>query len=249
MHCPRRRRSGFEQEATDVDYLDVVMCWKGISTAQAVELTIWERVFEQCLVPQFESHMRRNIVAELGALRAYVNAGSPTVHASMLTNVADHIAEDELWPCLKQIMPAKHKRLVRMDLPKLIHDMIDAFYDDFRAVPTNTRWSFRSGDLPNFVYNYIMTQDYLLRFSDGLYISVDVDIAWETMPVLMIYAAVVSQPPNVKLWRMPFGPKDRNAFVLYFERIFSESGSSSYEHFPEDVVCEVKRYKTKVRYP
>ncbi|KAI4682258.1 uncharacterized protein J4E88_005148 [Alternaria novae-zelandiae] len=231
--------------STDVDYLDVVMCWKGISTAQAVELTIWERVFEQCLVPQFESHMRRNIVAELGALRAYVNAGSPTVHASMLTNVADHIAEDELWPCLKQIMPAKHKRLVRIDLPELIHDMIDAFYDDFRAVPTNTRWSFRSGDLPNFVYNYIMTQDYLLRFSDGLYISVDVDIAWETMPVLMIYAAVVSQPPNVKLWRMPFGPKDRNAFVLYFERIFSESGSSSYEHFPEDVVCEVKEYKTK----
>ncbi|KAI4689777.1 uncharacterized protein J4E84_003957 [Alternaria hordeiaustralica] len=226
MHCPRRRRLGFEQEATDVDYLDVVMCWKGISSAQAVELTIWERVFEQCLVPQFESHMRRNVVAELGALR-------------------DHIAEDELWPCLKQIMPAKHKRLVRMDLPKLIHDMIDAFYDDFRALPTNTRWSFRSGDLPNFVYNYIMTQDYLLRFSDGLYISVDVDIAWETMPVLMIYAAVVSQPPNIKLWRMPFGPKDRNAFVLYFERIFSESGSSSYEHFPEDVVCEVKRYKTK----
>lgn len=167
----------------------------------------------------------------------------------MLTNVADHIAEDELWPCLKQIMPAKHKRLVRIDLPELIHDMIDAFYDDFRAVPTNTRWSFRSGDLPNFVYNYIMTQDYLLRFSDGLYISVDVDIAWETMPVLMIYAAVVSQPPNIKLWRMPFGPKDRNAFVLYFERIFSESGSSSYEHFPEDVVCEVKEYKTKVRYP
>ncbi|KAI4628175.1 hypothetical protein J4E80_002313 [Alternaria sp. BMP 0032] len=245
MHCPRRRRSGFEQEATDVDYLDVVMCWKGISTAQAVELTIWERVFEQCLVPQFESHMRRNIIAELGALRAYFNAGSPTVHASVLTNVADHIAEDELWSCLKQIMPVKHKRLVRIDLPKLIHDMIDAFYDDFRAIPTNTRWSLRSGDLPNFVYNYIMTQDYLVRFSDGLYISVDVDIDWETMPVLMIFAAVVSQPPNIKLWRMPFDPKDRNAFVLYFERIFSESGSSSYEHFPEDVVCEVKRYKTK----
>jgi len=48
------------------------MCWKGISTAQAVELTIWERVFEQCLVPQFESHMRRNIVAELGALRGTI---------------------------------------------------------------------------------------------------------------------------------------------------------------------------------
>ncbi|KAI4949417.1 hypothetical protein J4E91_005156 [Alternaria rosae] len=223
------RRANSKQPATDVDYLDVIMCWKGISTAQAVELTIWERLFQQCLVSHFESHMRRNIVAELSALR-------------------DHIDEDELWPCLTQILPTDHKRLVRIDLPDLIHNMIDALYDELHSetVATNMRWSLGFGDLPNFVFNYIMTHDYLLRFSDGLYLSVEIFIAWKTMPVLAIVAAVVSQPPNVDIWRMHFGSKDRDAVVLYFERIFSVLGSSSYKYFPEDVVCEVKEHRAKV---
>lgn len=127
--------------------------------------------------------------------------------------------------------------------------MIDTLFDELHSetVATNMRWSLGSDDLPNFVYNCIMTHDYLLRFSDGLYLSVEIFIAWKTMPVLAIFAAVVSQPPNVDVWHMHFGSKDRDAIALYFERIFNESGSSSYKQFPEDVVCEVKEYRAKVR--
>ena len=48
VYCPEIRRSQL-REQRDVNHLDVVSCWKGLSYKQAAEIAYWENSFKVCL--------------------------------------------------------------------------------------------------------------------------------------------------------------------------------------------------------
>jgi hypothetical protein len=170
---------------------------------------------------------------------------------AQLSEHRDKVDEAELSLYLIQVLPPHHKRLVRIDLPSLIHDMIDAFYSDHpsETAARQFRWSLGSEDLPSFLYNYIMTQDCFLRISDELYLSVSVSTDWYTMPVFAVVAHVAWQPPSIDFWRgTALHPESRgkDVLTLHCEYISEGLASSNYKHFPVDVSYVVKEYKTKV---
>jgi hypothetical protein len=176
--------------------------------------------------------------------------GFAIIHAN---RTLGHVDEDELLPFLIQTLPSDHKRLVEIDLPNLVYDMIDAFYTDHpsETAARNFRWSLGSGDLPSFVYNYITTQDCFLRTLEGLHLSVNVSIDCVTMPVLAVSAYVAWQPPDIEFrsTALQHGPRGQNDIALRCEQIFGEPGSSSYKRFPNHVEFAVKQYKTKGNIP
>lgn len=226
MHYPRLRRSESKQQA--IDHLDMVSCWKGISNAQALEITLWERLFQRCLASQVEDDLRCRAIVQLSKVR-------------------DGVKDDELLPFLLQSLHSEQSRLVEVNLPNLIHDMIDAFYDDhpIQTAARNFRWSLGSGDLPGFVYNYIATQDCFLRSSEGMYLSAEVTLDCYTMPVVSVVARLRWQPPDIKFRPSPsqLGPRDQYIIAPY--RV---PDSSSYNRFSENVDYTVTRSTSMVQW-
>ncbi|KAL1799300.1 hypothetical protein ACET3X_003337 [Alternaria dauci] len=226
MRCPLLRRSESKQQA--INHLDVVSCWKGISDAQALELTLWERLFRRCLISQVENDLRRRTIVQLNNVR-----GGGEDEKALLS--------------LLRALPGKQSRLIEVNLPNLIHDMIGAFYNDYSSqnAARNFRWSLGSGDLPGFVYNYITTRDCFLRSSEGLFVSAEMTLDYYTMPVVHAVVRLRWQPPNIKFRPIPaqLGRRGQYHIAPYREPDFS-----SHNRFPDTVVYTVTRSTSTVQW-
>ncbi|KAG9193470.1 hypothetical protein G6011_03505 [Alternaria panax] len=226
MHCPRLRRSESKQQA--IDHLDVVSCWKGISNAQALELTLWERLFQTCLASQVENDLRRRTIVQLSKVR-------------------DGVEDNGLLPSLLQSLPSEESRLIEVNLPDLIRDIIGAFYSDHssQTAGRNFRWSLGSSDLPGFIYNYIATQDCFMRSSERLYLSAEVTIDYSTVPVVTVIARLRWQPPDVRFRPTPSQLGLRGQYII---APYREPDSSSYNRFPENVEYTVMRSTSMIQW-
>lgn len=189
---------------------------------------LWERLFQRCLVSQVENDLRRLTVVQLNKIR-------------------DDLEGEEPLTLLLQALPRKQNRLIEVNLPNLIHDIIDAFYNDHSSqnAVRNFRWSLGSGDLPSFVCNYIATHDCFLRSSEGVFMSAEVTLDHYTMPVVHAITRVHWQPPDVKFEHVPsqLGPRGQYHIAPY-----REPDSSSYNRFPDDVVYTVTRSTSMIQW-
>jgi hypothetical protein len=164
-----------------------------------------------------------------------------------LNKIRDDLEGEEPLTLLLQALPRKQSRLIEVNLPNLIHDIIDAFYNDHSSqnAARNFRWSLGSGDLPSFVYNYIATHDCFLRSSEGVFMSAEVTLDYYTMPVVHAITRVHWQPPDVKFEHVPsqLGPRGQYHIAPY-----REPDSSSYNRFPDDVVYTVTRSTSMIQW-
>lgn len=164
-----------------------------------------------------------------------------------LNKIRDDLEGEEPLTLLLQGLPSKQSRLIEVNLPNLIHHIIDAFYNDHSSqnAARNFRWSLGSGDLPGFVYNYIATHDCFLRSSEGVFMSAEVTLDYYTMPVVHAITRVHWQPPDVKFEHVPsqLGPRGQYHIAPY-----REPDSSSYNRFPDDVVYTVTRSTSMIQW-
>ena len=64
-HITIESRTFFDLTKAAISHLDTISCWRGISYAQALELTVWDRLFHHCLVSQIEQRLKNSIVTQL----------------------------------------------------------------------------------------------------------------------------------------------------------------------------------------
>jgi hypothetical protein len=60
---PSVRRSPLTSGA--VQHLDIVSCWKNLSSSQTTELTMWEGLFKECLASQIKQHLQHSFAKRL----------------------------------------------------------------------------------------------------------------------------------------------------------------------------------------
>jgi hypothetical protein len=60
---PFVRRSPLTNGA--VQHLDIISCWKNLSSSQIAELTVWNRLFEECLASQVKQRLQHDFARRL----------------------------------------------------------------------------------------------------------------------------------------------------------------------------------------
>ncbi|KAF1945536.1 hypothetical protein EJ02DRAFT_46480 [Clathrospora elynae] len=223
MHFPRLRQSPSKEHA--ISHLDVVSCWKGISNAQALELTLWERLFQHCLKMQIEDCLRLAVVTQLSSSGELVD-------------------KTTLLPRIIQCLPDPHVRSVAIDVEKLIRDMIETFYADHTSevAARNFRWSLGSQDLSSFVYNFLFTQDCFTHAVAGPLLCIEFSCYLYTDPVLTILADVIWQSPDIRFGHLPeqLGSGERYSIAPYHVVPSMGLDDSNYVTFPTSVNYTVK---------
>jgi hypothetical protein len=48
-----------------VQHLDIISCWKNLSSSQIAELTVWNRLFEECLASQVKQRLQHDFARRL----------------------------------------------------------------------------------------------------------------------------------------------------------------------------------------
>ena len=91
----------------------------------------------------------------------------------------------------------KQPRMMNVSMTHLIHDMISLLYTVHRSDTTHRKlsWSLSAGDLPNFVYNFVRTQDCFLQTLDGPCLLLDLSHSY-TDCVLTVFANIHWQLPR-----------------------------------------------------
>ncbi|KAH7552928.1 hypothetical protein BM1_07901 [Bipolaris maydis] len=218
MYQPRLRKSQVTRQA--VSHLDTISCWKAMSYMQARELALWESLFHQCLVPRIEERLRRTVIIQLSKRKDYVDQVS-------------------LLPCLIQFFPENYACFINIDVFRLLHDMIDAFYEECtsQSALRNLHWSLGSGDLHTFVYNYISMQDCFENTPAGPCLFVKCSVDWLSFPLIAVTADIAWQPPafDFKLASSQKEPEAQCIVASYRHQIFQEPGISGCKSFPDCV--------------
>ncbi|KAF1836078.1 hypothetical protein BDW02DRAFT_256683 [Decorospora gaudefroyi] len=218
VHSPKVRRSDFKQAA--INHLDVVSCWKSVSNSQAVELILWERLFQQCLTSQIEDRFKHIVMTKMSKSKEPI----------------DGIV---LVPHLAQCFSVEHECPIDIDVTKLIRDMINTFYEyhPCETAVRNFRWSIGTGDIPGFVYNFLSTQDCIQNSAAGLCLFVNFSCHSYTIPVLTIVARVTWQPPDIGFDHLPKQIKlgEQYPIAPYRMRPLRGKNTSNYKSYLEEV--------------
>jgi hypothetical protein len=219
MHLPRLRRSESTTNQV-VNHLDVVSLWKSLSNTQALELTLWERFFKQCLTLHVEERLRFIAITQLSKCKI------PVDELSLLSQ-------------LVQCYLDGHVVRIGIDIPELIDTMIEAFYEDHpgEIAARNFRWSLGSGDLPNFLYNFLCTQDCFLHTAAGPCLLVALSCYFHSYPVLTIRVDVKWQVPNIIFGALPEQLRLGESYPIALNRVQFSMGehTSNYKSFPDQV--------------
>jgi hypothetical protein len=138
-----------------------------------------------------------------------------------------------------QYLPNQHVRLVQADIPRLVHGMIESFYEDHPGVAAarNFHWSIGSGDLPSFVYNFVSTHDCFQQTEVGPCIFVKFNCDIETYPIVSIIADVGWQPPDVRFDHLPqqLEPGEQYPIAPFYEKPLGRLDILGFKSYTDDV--------------
>ncbi|KAF2269583.1 hypothetical protein CC78DRAFT_282832 [Lojkania enalia] len=179
VYCPEVRRSKRSSRRT-FDHLDVVSCWKNLSPKQTAEIREWEVVFKLAL---------EDMVLDV-LLGAFV---------AQLRESNERINEKSVIPEFSRFI-TKINRRIDIDVPRLVYDMLDEFYE--RQVTSKYDWFVSSGNLPGEVYKFLQTRD---CFFDGFPLpSIEVDFILEQDRYrLSVIGNVKWGPPEIEFQDLP----------------------------------------------
>jgi hypothetical protein len=159
--------------------------------------------------------------------------------------VSERIDAIPLLAQLLRCLPAQHVSLVEIDIPRLVRDMIEAFYEDHPSATAarNFTWSLGSEDLPSFVYNFLSTHDCFQQTVAGPCLFVKFDCDFYPYPVLGVIADVSWQPPDVRFDHLPkqLALGEQYALAPYHMRPLGRMDSLGYRSYPDDVQYTVDR--------
>ncbi|EFQ86581.1 hypothetical protein PTT_18106 [Pyrenophora teres f. teres 0-1] len=227
MYIPQLRKS--ESRSQPISHLDDISYWKGISNAQALELARWEHLFQQCLVRNIEECLRRSIIVQMKSVNEYT-----------------------LLPCLLQTIPKEHIRFIDIDVQHLIHNMIDAFYDQRpgETAARNFRWSYGSEDLASFVYNFLCTHDCFRETPAGPCLYVKCTLDWTEYPCLSAVVHIASQPPDVRFYNIPVQIASRGQYIIAakFVPVLSGVENACYQRYTGGIVYTVKKSSSIIQW-
>ena len=252
MHVPRLRQSAYKvQSCGNVSHLDDVSCWKGISNAHALELALWERLFQQCLAARIEERLRRSIIVQIKKQRGK-RPEMFLVTATIANPISDGVDEFTPWPSVLQSLPRDHIRFVDIDVENLIWHMIYAFYEDHRSeiASRNFRWSLGSEDLPSFVYNFLCTHDCFQDTEAGPCLYVKCTLDWSSYPCLSATAHVAWQPPDVRFHNVPVQITPRGQYIVtpcYVPTLCGPQ-TACYRHYTGHMVCTVTKSLSMIQW-
>jgi hypothetical protein len=150
-----------------------------------------------------------------------------------------------LLPRLVRCLPEQHVRFVEVDIPHLIYSMIDSFYEDHPRVTAarNFRWSIGSGDLPSFVYNFLITHDCFQQTEAGPCLFVKFTCDLYTYPVLSIVAEIGWQPPDIRFDHLPKQLElgEQYPIAPYRVRPLGMLDTSGYKSYPDQVYYTIQK--------
>ncbi|KAF2651271.1 hypothetical protein K491DRAFT_719977 [Lophiostoma macrostomum CBS 122681] len=142
VYCPEVRRSPL-RDSLNVNHLDVVSCWKGLSFHQASEIAYWESTFKSCLEDTAFDAIAAAFAMFLERLKK--RTGRPLTPRMILT-------------ALKKFLSANARyRPIDVSVPDLVTDMIAKFFKDGHN--RVFRWFTSTRNLPAAIYNFIRTRD------------------------------------------------------------------------------------------
>ncbi|KAH7071425.1 hypothetical protein BKA63DRAFT_419420 [Paraphoma chrysanthemicola] len=144
MFLPRVRRSPLSRD--NVQHLDIVSCWKGISPSQGNELAAWEGVFEECLASHLSKHLQEGCVKWLNQ---YID---PSNEALLVSRFQKYLE-------FSQTSPAE------ISITSLVEDMVAHVYEQPHSHDLHLPfpWTLSSGHMPSLVYNFVSTRDCFLH--------------------------------------------------------------------------------------
>ena len=234
-----------------MSHLDDISCWKGISNAQALELVLWERLFQQCLAKCIEERLYRSIIVQM---RKYRGKGLfvPLPTNILANSFSECVDEITLVSFLLRLIPKEHVRFINVDVHNLIRDMIDAFYEDHpsETAACDFRWSLGSQDLPSFVYNFLCTHDCFRDTSAGPCLYVKCTLDWFKYPRLPTVAHVAWQPPDVRFYNVPAQIPSRGQFVIApcHVPVLGGMQTASYKRYPGNIVYTVTKSLSMIQW-
>ncbi|KAF1954242.1 hypothetical protein CC80DRAFT_550702 [Byssothecium circinans] len=180
VYGPKVHRSSFTT-AHPVNHLEVVSQWKGLSSAQASEIIIWERYHREALSKQVSESTRNMLLREL----------APSPDSSSFIKRLVTVVSSITYPIC-----------ISIDLECLLHDMLSFFYADFAPRHTDkeglpsTAWFAAGGNLPTMVFNFLRTKDCYLHAAQsfvetkvrhtlgaGSDIRIKCEIDWQLPPI------------------------------------------------------------------
>jgi hypothetical protein len=149
-----------------------------------------------------------------------------------------------LLPRLVRCLPEQHVRYVEVDIPRLVHSMINSFYEDHPSLiaARNFRWSIGSGDLPSFVYNFLTTHDcFQHKAGPCLFVKFTCDLY--TYPILSIVADVGWQPPDIRFDHLPTQLElgEQYSITPYRVRPLGMWDTSGYKSYPDQVHYTIQK--------
>ncbi|KAF2685134.1 hypothetical protein K458DRAFT_388028 [Lentithecium fluviatile CBS 122367] len=213
VYCPKVRRRPFVT-ADHVNLLDVISCWKGLSHTQATEVSIWNRLFREGLEEQLRD-----------AVRAEVLHGIPLEEPSL--------SEDTFAQGHRQPLP--------VDIWRLLHYMITAFYSMNTSISSQTSWFVSTGDLPGMVFNLVRTHDCFT----GSRPFVEADISCRRLhDRLHLVADVVWQGPPLDFSGLATRIQPGMEYIITPEHGSDKFGpDASFPQFPGEIEFAVRSHK------
>lgn len=130
--------------------------------------------------------------------------------------------------------------------------MTDAFCEDRHSQITarNFPWSFGSGDLPSFVYNFLSTRECFHNTPAGPCVVVSCSIDWSTFPFAAVTANLGWYPPAIEFQHVPTQITPRAHYVIApcYRRIVEDPQRSEYKQYPQFIEYIVKKSASQVRW-
>ncbi|KAL7776137.1 hypothetical protein CFE70_006550 [Pyrenophora teres f. teres 0-1] len=162
------------------------------------------------------------------------------------------VNEYTLLPCLLQTIPKEHIRFIDIDVQHLIHNMIDAFYDQRpgETAARNFRWSYGSEDLASFVYNFLCTHDCFRETPAGPCLYVKCTLDWTEYPCLSAVVHIASQPPDVRFYNIPVQIASRGQYIIAakFVPVLSGVENACYQRYTGGIVYTVKKSSSIIQW-
>ncbi|KAF2201037.1 hypothetical protein GQ43DRAFT_48746 [Delitschia confertaspora ATCC 74209] len=221
VYYPTARRSSTYNECP-VHHLDVVSCWKGLSTQQASEILFWETLFKESL----EELVLRDLLKASGespSCSEVIDINGPFMsHLPDLCRGTQHIKINEY-----NLMSLMAKRYSVDERNK------------------KYKWFNSSGDIKTAMHNFLQTRDCFRCFRDSS-VSPELDVQFKSIPEaksksLVIIGSVQWHPPRVILCDLPSRLSRGSEYRIvphYTSFIFNET----YPSFPIDTVYYVSSY-------
>ncbi|KAH5399897.1 hypothetical protein HBI32_180620 [Parastagonospora nodorum] len=209
---PRVRRPPPSDDT--VQHLELVSLWKGLSHSQSIELAWWERLFKQSLASQIKQHLLQDVVHRLSG---YPNSANQSL----------------VVPRMVKLLSSEQPLVIKICMIDLVDDMMSRIYAVGRgdeAAYRDFEWSLSSKSLPNFVFNFVRTQDCLLHAVDGPYLIFDLSNSY-TVGSLTVFADLQWQLPRTTFSALPTRLSDGDTYRIIPHFSYTSLGASGYSGF------------------